>query len=106
MRPFVASVSWPRIENGLPEKSLSLPPASVMIKDAGSDIPRLELKFPETIEPAASNIAKIERCRSAAANPLASSHERLEIAQIEVGEVAVIVGKSGGEQGLVQFVCD
>ena len=69
-----------------------------------SDVPRFEFQFPESVEPAAGDVAKVERRRAAPPNALAASEKPSEESQIEIGVLAPIVGEARGEQRLVQFM--
>jgi hypothetical protein len=88
---------------GLPGKIAESTTGFGRDQGAGGNVPRFELQLPESIESAAGHIAKIEGRGTAAPNALAADHEFLKVAEIDFGEFAPIVGKTGGEQRLVQL---
>ena len=67
-------------ENGPPLKVGD--PAARLFEDdpAGCGIPGLKVKFPETIEPACSDIAEVERCGSASPHRLARDQKLSKLA--------------------------
>src|SRR5262245_41434283 len=68
----------------------------------GGDVPRPEAPFPVAVDAAAGEPAQVERRRATAAYALAAQHEFADDAEIEVGALAPIVRRAGGEQRLLQ----
>src|SRR4051812_13430019 len=70
---------------------------------AGGDVPRLELQLPEAVEAPGGDVAEVEGGGAGAADALRAARHAAEIFQIVVGVLAVVVGKAGREQRLVEL---
>src|SRR5688572_17259566 len=79
-------------------------PTSLLDDDrAGSGIPRLQIKFPEPIEPSGGYVTQIERCGAQPAHGARLRHEFPEETDKFWNPLLDVVGKACHEEGFHQY---
>ncbi len=79
------------------------PPRLVQDEEPRRRVPRLQLQLPESVEPPARQIAKVQRRGAVPADRLPGQHERPEVVEVVVGGRVHVVGEAGGQERFPQF---
>ena len=100
------AVGWPvfrdwQSEMGLRKNRVTLPSRLFHDQHTCRSVPRIEVKFPEALEPSRGNIAEIERRRSRPSHAMRTQSELVIKINIRI-LVPLLAGKAGRDQTLSQ----
>lgn len=82
-------------------------PAARFLHDehCGRRIPRMEIQFPESVEPAARDIAHVERGRTRPPYGPGALEKADETVDVIIPRLFHVIGKAGGEERLIDIPC-